>query len=331
MPRSWIPPTVGFTALALPLFGMVNSQQPPVPAPYQGEAPELPATWSPAKAALGKRLFHDRLLSRDRSVACSDCHQPELAFTDGRTTARGFDGQVGSRNTPTVINRGLGRIQFWDGRAATLEEQALGPIANPKEMGLPIEDALKRLAGDARYAAQFRQAFGGGPTRERLAAALAAYERTVYSVDSPFDRHLAGDAAALSESARRGLALFGGKARCAECHTGINFTDEAFHCLGLPGDNGRGAVSGAAHEVGTFKTPTLREVARTGPYMHDGSHRTLAEVVDYYDKGGEPHVNLDERMSPLKLTAQEKADLVAFMESLSGRVVEMADSGGPTR
>lgn len=306
----------------LPLLGATTSTVPPVPPQYEAEAPEGSANWSTDLALLGKRLFHERRLSRDGTVACADCHRPDLAFADGIARAKGIRGQLGPRNTPTLVNRGLGRSQFWDGRAGTLEEQALGPIENPGEMDLTIAEALARLGGDASYQQDFRGAFGGGPTRERLALALAAYERTVYSVDAPFDRFLAGDEAAISAPARRGLALFGGKAMCAECHTGVNFTDEAFHCLGLHGDPGRGKVTGRSSDVGAFKTPSLRQVAHTAPYMHDGSQATLAEVVEYYDRGGDPHPNLDAKMKRLDLTVQEKADLVAFMETLSGRLVE---------
>ncbi|MEW5847732.1 MAG: cytochrome c peroxidase [Myxococcota bacterium] len=274
-------------------------------------------------AALGRRLFHEPRLSRDGTLSCASCHKPELAFTDGKTTAEGVQARKGTRNTPTIINRALGARQFWDGRAATLEEQALGPIANPLEMDLPLPRALAILNADAGYVAEFRAVFGAGPDEEKLALALSAYERTVWSVDSPFDRFLAGDEAALSPSARRGLELFGGRARCSECHTGINFSDEEFHVLGVSKDPGRATVTGKPEHTGAFKTPTLRDVARTAPYMHDGSLRTLAEVVAYYDRGGNPVKNLDHRMTPLKLSAQEQADLVAFLESLSGRIVEL--------
>jgi cytochrome c peroxidase len=280
------------------------------------------ASWTPEKAALGQRLFNDRLLSRDRTVSCADCHRKDLAFTDGRKTAVGVAGRTGTRNTPTLLNRGLGRTQFWDGRAGTLEDQALGPIANPMEMDLPVPDAVDRLAAVPAYRAAFQAVFGGAPTAERLGEALAAYERTVYAVDSPFDRHLAGKPGALSPAAQRGLTLFGRKARCGECHAGPNFTDEDFHCLGVSHDPGRSAVTKSPKDLGSFKTPTLREIARTAPYMHDGSVATLAEVVEYYDKGGQPHPNLDEKMKPLSLTPGEKADLVAFMEALSGTVVD---------
>jgi cytochrome c peroxidase len=237
----------------------------------------------------------------------------------------GAGGRVGRRNTPTILNRALGKSQFWDGRAASLEEQALGPIANPREMDLPVEEAVARLRQDPRYLVAFRRAFGGDPSAPRLAAALAAYERTVYSVDSPFDRFLAGDEGALSPAARRGLALFGGKARCGECHTGANMTDELFHSIGVESeDQGRALVTGKDVDRGTFKTPTLRDVARTAPYMHNGSQATLRDVVDYYNDGGRPHANLSPKVQVLGLTDGEKADLVAFLEALSGRIAPVS-------
>jgi cytochrome c peroxidase len=226
------------------------------------------------------------------------------------------------------VNRGIGRAQFWDGRAPTLEHQALGPIEAAAEMDLPVAEALARLEQDASYRQAFQAAFDGGPSADRLARAIAAYERTIYSVDSPFDRFLAGSEDALSPEARRGLTLFGGKARCGECHTGPNFTDELFHTLGLAGDAGRGTVTKAPADEAAFKTPTLREVAKTAPYMHDGSLATLEEVVEYYDRGGTPHPNLSPKITKLSLTAQEKSDLVAFLRALSGTIVESPASAG---
>jgi cytochrome c peroxidase len=293
---------------------------PPVPELYASELSAEPASWTPEMASLGKRLFFERRLSRDGSVSCASCHDPERAFTDGAARAKGIGGQTGPRNTPTVVNRGIGRTQFWDGRAASLEQQALGPIEASVEMGLPIEEAVARLAQDPSYREAFGAVFAGQPTAERLGAAIAAYERTIYSVDAPFDRFLAGDAEAMTPAAKRGLEVFGGKARCGECHTGPNFTDEAFHSLGVSADAGRGRVTGAAQDLGAFKTPTLREIARTGPYMHDGSLATLADVVDYYDRGCEPHPNLSSKIVKLNLTVQEKGDLVAFLEALSGTI-----------
>jgi cytochrome c peroxidase len=308
---------------ALPCFGLVGVDVPPVPDQYLNEAPEPAVPWSAARAALGKRLFQDRRLSRDATLSCADCHRPDRAFTDGMRTARGIGGQTGPRNSPTLVNRALGKTQFWDGRSGSLEEQALGPIQNNREMGLRLEEAVSRVAADPSYRRSFLQAFGGSPTAARIAQAIAAYERTLYSVDAPFDRFLAGDPGALSASAERGLRLFGGKAKCGECHSGANFTDELFHALGVEGDPGRGAVTRDNRDDGRFKTPTLREVARTAPYMHDGSMATLAEVVDHYDRGGKTHPNLDPKMTKLELTQQEREDLVAFMEALSGTVVEL--------
>jgi cytochrome c peroxidase len=299
-----------------------SSMAAPVPEPYAGELSGVPPAWTPPMAALGKRLFSEPQLSGDGSVSCATCHDPDRAFTDGVARARGVRGQSGTRNTPTLVNRGIGRVQFWDGRAANLEQQALGPIQAPVEMDLAIAEAVARLARDASYREQFHSVFGGEPTAERLGAALAAYERTIYSVDSPFDRFVAGDPNALSPAAQRGLELFGAKARCGECHSGPNFTDEAFHSLGVSADTGRGGVTGVAQDVGAFKTPTLREIGRTAPYMHDGSLATLADVVDYYDRGCSPHPNLSSKIVKLGLTAQERSDLVEFLEALSGTIVE---------
>jgi cytochrome c peroxidase len=304
--------------------GSATGRPAPTPSQYTNEVVDPGPDWTESRAALGKRLFFDKVLSRDRTVSCATCHDPARAFTDGRRTGVGIEGREGARNTPTIVNRALGRHHFWDGRAATLEEQALGPIANPKEMDLPIDQAVARLREDAAYRAGFEAAFGGEPTASRLAAALGAYERTIYSVDAPFDRFLAGDQGALTPAARRGMELFAGKARCGECHTGPNFTDELFHSVGLKGDDGRGRVTGKESDRGTFRTPTLREIAGTAPYMHDGSLATLLDVVEYYDRGGAPHPNLSSKVVRLSLSSQEKADLVSFLESLSGRIVEVS-------
>lgn len=319
-----------WAAALLPIASLVaafsDTAPPPIPEAYVQEITQARADWSAERAALGKRLFFDTLLSHDQSVSCASCHRPELAFTDGRKTAEGIGGARGARNTPTIVNRGVGATHFWDGRAATLEAQALGPIANPGEMGLAVTEAVARLAADASYREAFRRSFGGDPDAARLAAALAAYERTVYSVDSPFDRFIAGDEDALPEPARRGLIVFGGKARCGECHSGPNFTDEAFYSLGVGADPGRQAITSRVQDHGAFKTPTLREIARTAPYMHDGSIESLMDVVEYYDKGCAPHPNLPAKIQRLGLTPQEKADLVSFLQSLSGRVVDAASA-----
>lgn len=316
-------------AMSGPALFSASNLGAPIPEPYASEMPTLAGSpWTPEMAALGKRLFFERRLSRDGTVSCATCHDPKLAFTDAQPRARGIRGQVGPRNTPTILNRGIGRLEFWDGRAGSLEDQALGPIQAAGEMDLTIEEALARLRGDSSYREAFQAVYGGEPTAERLGRAIAAYERTVYSVDSPFDRFLTGDAEALGPEERRGLELFGGKARCGECHSGPNFSDELFHTLGLGQDPGRGFVTGVASEGGAFKTPTLREIAATAPYMHDGSIATLEEVVEYYDRGGTPHPNLSPKMTRLGLSEEERRALVAFLRALTGTIVETPGTSG---
>ena len=273
----------------------------------------------PRKIALGKQLYFDPRLSADKTVACATCHDPAHGWSDARSTSAGVGGQVGGRNAPTIINSAFQRFHFWDGRAATLEEQALGPIANPIEMNLPIEEAVKRINEIPGYKKQFNEVFGCDVTKECLAKALAAYERTILSGDAPYDRYKAGDVSAMSESAVRGMKLFFGKANCSACHSGPTFTDFAFHNIGVgmdkpEPDKGRVVVSKLEGDTGAFKTPTLREIARSAPYMHDGGMKTLEEVVEHYDKGGVANKYLDEEIFKLNLTDQEKSDLVTFMK-----------------
>jgi len=273
----------------------------------------------PRKIALGKQLYFDPRLSADKTVSCASCHDPKHGWSDARSTSQGVGGQVGGRNAPTVINAAFHRFHFWDGRAASLEEQALGPIANPIEMNLPIDEAVKRLNEIPGYKKQFNDVFGCDVTKECLAKAIAAYERTILSGDAPYDRYKAGDAKALSESAIRGMKLFFGKANCSACHSGPSFTDFAFHNIGVgmdkpEPDKGRVEISKLEGDTGAFKTPTLREIGRSGPYMHDGSMKTLEEVVEHYNKGGTPNKYLDEEIFKLSLSEQDKADLVTFMK-----------------
>ncbi len=224
-----------------------------------------------------------------------------------------------------MLNSGYQRFQFWDGRAETLEQQALGPIANPIEMNLPLEQAVTKLSAIKGYEEQFQKVFGQPVTAENIAKAIAAFERTVVSSDAPYDRVRKGDESALSIQAWEGMQLFFGKANCSSCHSGPNFTDNGFHNIGVgfvkeKPDLGRFEISKIEGDKGAFKTPTLREIARTAPYMHDGSLATLEEVVEYYDKGGTPNDYLDEELFPLKLTADQKAALVAFLkEGLSSK------------
>ena len=266
------------------------------------------------KVALGSRLFFDPILSNDRSVSCSTCHKPERAFTDERPLAVGVFGRVGRRNSPSLVNRGFGRAHFWDGRAQTLEAQVLQPISDPNEMDLSIEDAVGRLNADASYRAAFQAAFERPLSSEDLSRALASYLRAVRTDDSPYDRFVAGDKDALTEEQQRGLQIFRSKGRCTICHAEPMFTDEQFQNTGVawriePGaetgafqDDGRFAVSHNERDRGKFKTPTLREIARTAPYMHDGSLKTLADVVEFYDKGGRPNPNLFVLVRPIGLT-----------------------------
>lgn len=278
------------------------------------------------KAALGRLLFSDRRLSRDQTLSCASCHDPLRAFTDGRRVAVGILGREGARNVPALVNRGYGASQFWDGRAPSLEKQVLEPILNPKELAMSMEEVLSRLRQNRAYRRRFAAVFGREANAQDLARALASYVRSIRSGDSPLDRYMNGDRQALSEEARLGLSLFRGKANCVTCHVGPNFTDERFHNTGIAWsegrllDEGRFAVTGQAADRGAFKTPTLREVPRTAPYMHDGTLATLEDVIEYYDRGGNRNPYLDPELRPLRLTPEEKMAIVAFLRSLSGTV-----------
>ena len=290
---------------------------------------------TPEKAVLGRRLFFDRGLSRDRSTACATCHDPRRAFTDGRAVSMGVFGRRGTRNVPTLLNRGYGASFFWDGRASSLEDQVLKPIQDSKELGMTIEEVMTRLKADRAYRRLFRAAFASegkdSINAENLARALASYLRTILAGRSPVDRYLSGDRDALSEQARRGLNLFRGKANCAACHLGPNFTDERFHNTGVAWregqwlDPGRFAVTGKEADSGAFKTPTLREIALTAPYMHDGGIPTLEQVIEFYDRGGNRNPYLDPEIRPLHLAGEDKQALLAFLRSLHGVIHEGPD------
>lgn len=298
--------TIALLSVGLPVSA--QSTLPPVTHPKDNQP-------TPEKISLGKQLYFDGRLSADNKVSCASCHDPAKGFSNGDKFATGVENKVGGRSSPTVINTAYQTFQFWDGRAKTLEEQALGPIQNPIEMNLPLDAAVAKLNAIEGYKKQFQQVFGTDVTSDGIAKAIAAYERTVLSGDAPYDKFKAGDKTALSEPAQRGMKLFFGAAHCSACHSGYNFTDNAFHNIGVPGkDVGREAISKALGDRGAFKTPTLREIARTAPYMHDGSLKTLEEVVAHYAKGGTPHEQLDEEIYPLKLTPEQVADLVTFMK-----------------
>jgi len=329
-----------------------------VPNGFQPVASVIPASnpMTKGKVELGKQLYFEPRVSLDGTVSCATCHDPAKGWTDNKKTSVGIAGQIGGRNAPTVLNTLYGRSMFWDGRAPSLEGQAQGPIQNTIEMGdqsyRQIVERLRKIPG---YREQFRKVFGTDVTLDGMAKAIASFERTALSMNSPYDKYETGDPddaetyKKLTDSQKRGRVLFGlglkdddpfkvdpallKKANCTACHAGFNFTDELFHNIGVGYDDkagkfadiGRYEVSpvGAKSrsDLGAFKTPTLRDIARTGPFMHDGSEKTLEEVVEYYNKGGNRNPSLDAEMKPLNLTDAEKADLVEFMKALTGELV----------
>jgi cytochrome c peroxidase len=299
------------------------SALPVVPIP-----PDNPQT--PAKIELGKKLFFDTRLSLDRASSCASCHSAEKAFADGLPRAKGFQGVTLPRNSPTVLNAAYNTAQFWDGRAATLDEQCKGPLLAPAEMNMLDEKHLvDRLNSIPGYRHDFQTIFGGSPSLDNVARAVAAFERTLVTPGSRFDRYAMGDKAALTDQEKRGLIVFIGKAACSECHNGPNFSDNKYHNLGVvaahgnPQDPGRYAITKNEEDRNAFKTPTLRNVALTAPYMHDGSSATLEEVVELYDRGGGDAPNKSKLIYKLNLTSQEKTDLVAFLKALTGTLPEV--------
>ncbi|MBX3122597.1 MAG: cytochrome-c peroxidase [Nitrospira sp.] len=283
-----------------------------------------------AKIELGKQLYFDGRLSKNNAISCAFCHNPGTGFADSRQTSIGVGGGIGGRQSPTVYNTGFNHVQFWDGRARSLEEQAIGPIHNPVEMAETHEHVVAKLGKIKGYQQEFRAVFGTEVNLQGIAEAIAAYERTVLSTNSAFDKYVLGDVKAMDEAAARGLGLFKGKARCILCHNGPNFTDNQFHNLGVPQvgpmkeDLGRYNVSRADKDKGAFKTPTLRSVTETAPYMHDGAFKTLEEVVDFLDQGGGSNPRLSPLMRPLGLTTEEKADLVMFLKALTGEPIKFS-------
>ncbi|MCS6807135.1 MAG: cytochrome c peroxidase [Acidobacteriota bacterium] len=320
-----------------------------------------------AKVALGRDLYFDKRLSVDNTVSCATCHDPALAFTDGKPVAEGVGGKKGARNSPTILNAMFNVEQFWDGRASSLEEQAKGPLINPLEMAMPSHAAVvAKLQQDADYVRRFREVFGGPITIDNVVKAIAAFERTQLSGDAPFDRFIAGDKQAISPAAQRGWELFKGKARCITCHefntSSVFFTDFKYHNIGIGmkatqnfealtrqiqrmaqqgtltqealdklaltegfSELGRFLVTRQPRDLGAFKTSPLRDIELTAPYMHDGSLKTLREVIEFYNKGGEPNPNLDGGIIKLNLTDSEISDLEEFLKTLtSDRVRRLA-------
>jgi len=307
---------------------------PPVPIPENNPPTE-------DTIALGRMLYYDSHLSATDTISCANCHNPTLYFTDGRPVSQGVNGKKGTRNAPTVLNAAFNPVQFWDGRATSLEDQAGGPIQNPVEMDMPHNQMEAKMGKITNYQGAFNKAFGKGPiTLQKVEMAVASFERTLLSGNSPFDRYqYGGDKNALSPSAIRGLALFKdkNKGNCVTCHTIEEkfalFSDGKFHNLGTGlDDEGNLKDQGRYNEThldadrGAFRTPTLRNVAKTAPYMHDGSEKTLKDVVDFYVGGGSSNPHLDKEIKELKLDGTERADLVAFLESLTG---DLPPNSGP--
>ena len=296
------------------------------PLPEEVIAPkENPVT--PAKVELGKMLFFDPRLSGNDHWACSTCHNPSLGFSDGMARSLGFGDETElGRHAPTILNIAYNTTQFWDGRAATLEEQAMAPIQAAREMNSIPKDLEKKINAIPEYKDRFMKVFGEPATLPNIGKAIATFERTLVTRDSAFDRYMKGDKNALTTQEKRGLILFISKAACTQCHNGINFTDNQFHSLGLPQvgplkeDLGRFGITKNERDRRAFKTPTLRNVSLTPPFMHNGIFKTLEEVMDFYNKGGGDDPNKSEKILKLNLTDQEKEDLIAFLKSLTGNL-----------
>ena len=329
--------------LCLPLTAQAGPLEPFRNVPVQAQNPE-----TPEKVELGKQLFFDRRLSGDGTMSCATCHDPEQGFSDALEISLNYPTTRNWRNSPTLYNVAFQKTLFHDGRAASLEEQALFPMMSAFEMNQNLDYLEEEIRAVPEYVAAFTRVFGDSDvTRERIAMAIAAFERTIVSRDAPLDRFLAGNTQALSEAARQGYQLFIGKGRCAECHFGVNLADDRFHALLVPEnpehlsdpriaatrrfvakvyhfaeyrtlaeDPGRYLITKERKDWKAFRTPTLREIAKTGPYMHNGIFATLEQVIDFFNQGGGPDNTV---LKPLQLTAAEKGQLLAFMqEALTG-------------
>ncbi len=311
--------------------------------PFQAKIPKgLPAMsqsddnpMTVEKIKLGRKLFFDKNLSVDRTVSCASCHDPEKFWTNGKQYGVGVGDRRGTRNVPTLSNVAYQRQFFWDGRAGSLETQVMGPLLNKNEMAMPSNEAvLERLLEDPEYERLFGEAFVDGITIINMAYALASFERTIVAGNAPYDRYMAGDKTAMSKAAIRGLKLFNGRARCNKCHLPPMFIDYSFHNLGVGMDQknpdlGRYHVFKTESSRGRFRTPSLRDIARTAPYMHDGSVKTLLETVELYDKGGIANSHLSDVLRrKLRLSDQEKKDIVTFMkEGLTSDTVGPVPTG----
>lgn len=295
---------------------------PPIPWPEDNP-------YTPEKAELGRLLFFDKRLSSDGTVSCASCHNPRMTYADRSKVSIGIYGHAGTRHAPTVINTAYQHFQFWDGRAKTLEEQCLGPLANPKEMTsqkepkMALDECQERICSIEGYKELFKKAFRNDSCSPlHISQAIATFERTILSGNSPYDRYKAGDKTAMTKEQIRGMEVYT-VSSCAFCHTWPLFSSDMFTNIGVGmeeknPDLGRYEITKQEKDWGAFKVPTLREVAKSAPYMHDGSLATLEEVVDFYDKGGIPNRNLHPQIRKLHLSESDKKALVAFLHALSG-------------
>ncbi len=279
-----------------------------------------------AKVELGQMLYFDTRLSEDRTISCSTCHDPNYAYAEPRATSEGIGGKIGDRNSPSVINTAYFTSMFWDGREPDLEHQAAGPVENPIEMGAEMPVVAKELNSLPEYKKRFQDVFGAPASQETITKAIAAFERTVLSGNSPYDKYMNGDKSALSDEAEAGMKLFKGKALCASCHIPPLFTGGGFYNAGVGADKeepdvGRMKVTGIAADKGAFRVPALREVENTAPYMHDGSIEKLEDAVKFMAGGGKSNPNLHPLFNALKaqtFSDEEIQQLMAFLKSLSG-------------
>jgi cytochrome c peroxidase len=318
----------------LGLVAVAIGRQQPAPA-ATAEAPKglppLPVPkdnpMTPVKIELGKMLYFDKRLSKDESVSCATCHDPKTAWAENKPTSTGIHKQVGERNAPTVINAAHMQSMFWDGRMKTLEEQALGPIENPIEMGMDMELVVENLKKVPEYQKRFKEVFGTDVTKEGIAQAIAAFERTVASGDSPYDRYEAGDKNVLSQAQKRGMEIFMGSGQCSTCHAPPLFSNSRFYNAGVDAhkakpDDGRKKVTNNEKDMGAFRVPHLRNVAETHPFFHDGSAPKLEDAVKLMAAGGKDNANLSPILKSVreaKLTDENVKDLVEFLKALSGK------------
>jgi cytochrome c peroxidase len=296
---------------------------------------------APTEALLGKQLFFEPRLSDGNRMSCSTCHVPELAFTDGRPLAIGNNGRTLKRNTPTLLNVHKLSALYWDGRESAVEPAILSEMGDPDAMNMQPDALVEKLNGIPGYVNRFQKTYGTVISTRAITRALAAFLRTLVTEPAPIDRYLVGDKRAISLTAQRGMELFQGKARCAFCHKGFDFTDSEFHNIGVPSvpeygktkffglrkiqpplddDTGRYAVTNRADHRSAFKTPTLRNITQTAPYMHNGVYTTLEQVMIFYNEGGVRNPNLDDEMKPLSLTPLEIQDVIDFMRTLTGQL-----------